>query len=73
MSDYEDEYLDDEDSGEWHEGECDHCFGETVDGPLGPVYCACQIGQGAERDEDCHCGPVPDEQIGMPCRRCDPA
>jgi hypothetical protein len=64
--------AEDEDDGEWREGECDHCFGEPVDGPLGTVVCACSIGQGAERDEDCHCGPVADERVGMPCRRCYP-
>ncbi len=50
------EFNEDQDSGEWREGECDHCYGETVNGPLGPIYCACAIGQGADPDE-CVCGP----------------
>lgn len=61
VNDYDDpdEYLDDyddEDAEEWQSGECDHCYGQTVNGPLGPLYCACQIGQGADED-DCVCGP----------------
>jgi hypothetical protein len=68
INDYDDpdEYLDedddfdpddcDRDAQEWREGECDHCYGETVNGPLGPIYCACAIGQGADQDE-CVCGP----------------
>ena len=58
VDDYDDPdaYLDEDDSDDWHEGECDHCYGETVDGPLGPIYCACAIGQGADED-DCVCGP----------------
>jgi hypothetical protein len=53
-----DEYKDGE---EWTEGECDRCFGgEPVVGPLGTLYCACEIGQGAA-PEDCLCGPDPDE------------
>lgn len=52
--DYLDEYEDD--AEEWREGECDRCYGETVDGPLGPIYCACAIGQGASED-GCVCGP----------------
>lgn len=52
----DDDYEDDEPDEEWQEGECDNCFGETVQGPLGPIYCACAIGQGAA-DEDCVCGP----------------
>lgn len=47
----------DEDSEEWSEGECDHCFGETVQTPFGLVYCACAIGQGAP-PESCVCGPA---------------
>ncbi|MFJ6386420.1 hypothetical protein ACIQJT_02305 [Streptomyces sp. NPDC091972] len=43
---------------EWKPGECDHCYGQTLDGPLGPIYCACAIGQGAGY-EDCRCGPPP--------------
>lgn len=49
----EDDYNDAED---WRQGGCDHCYGETVDGPLDPIYCACAIGQGASED-DCACGP----------------
>jgi hypothetical protein len=68
INDYDDpdEYLDEDDDfdpddcAQLHpgrlEGECDHCYGETVDGPFGPVYCACAIGQGADQDE-CVCGP----------------
>lgn len=54
----EDDYDEDE-SEDWQEGECDNCYGETVDGPLGPIYCACAIGQGAD-PEDCRCGPPAD-------------
>lgn len=55
--DYDDPdgYLD-EPGDDWRQGECDRCYGETVDGPLGPIYCACQIGQGASED-DCVCAP----------------
>ncbi|MEU1630859.1 hypothetical protein ABZ746_37575 [Streptomyces sp. NPDC020096] len=42
--------------GEWQPGECDNCFGEPVEGPLGTIYCACAIGQGAPEGE-CRCGP----------------
>ena len=59
---YDEQELEDEDyedAEEWSEGECDHCWGETVTGPLGPVYCACAIGQGAA-PEDCLCGPDED-------------
>lgn len=50
-----------EDSGEWQPGDCDRCSGGdengvTATGALGPLYCACRIGQGAA-DEDCVCGP----------------
>lgn len=45
-----------EDAEEWQPGECDHCYGQTVQGPLGPIHCACAIGEGAD-PEDCHCGP----------------
>lgn len=57
MTDYDNNelYDDSEDAQEWREGECDRCYGETVDGPLGPIYCACAIGQGASED-DCVCG-----------------
>lgn len=62
-----DDYEDDEDepgSEEWQPGECDNCSGGdengvTATGPLGPVYCACFIGQGADEDE-CRCGPPAD-------------
>lgn len=55
--DYEGDNVDvPDESDEWQWGECDHCCGETVDGPLGPVYCACAIGQGASA-ENCACGP----------------
>lgn len=76
MSDYGyDDHDEIEADDEWRPGECDHCFGGdedgvTATGPLGPIYCACVIGQGAERDEDCHCGPVAEELIGQPCGRC---
>lgn len=50
-------YVDyEDDSDDWRQGECDRCYGETVDGPLGPIHCACAIGQGASED-DCVCGP----------------
>jgi len=50
-----------EDAEEWRPGECDNCYGGdengvTATGPLGPLYCACFIGQGAD-EEDCRCGP----------------
>ncbi|MFJ6530869.1 hypothetical protein ACIQMZ_37185 [Streptomyces longwoodensis] len=58
------EYDDDdqEDAQEWREGQCDNCSGGdaagvTAEGPLGPLYCACKIGQGAEDPNDCTCGP----------------
>lgn len=61
-----DDYMDDEDDDtpdaeEWQPGECDNCYGGddngvTADGPLGPIYCACFIGQGADED-NCRCGP----------------
>ena len=75
MSDYEyDDYDESEADGEWQEGECDHCSGGdedavTATGPLGALYCACRIGQGAD-EEDCHCGPIDDDQVGQPCTRC---
>lgn len=63
VDDYDDpdDYLDEDDdyggSDDWRQGECDHCYGETVHGgPFGPIYCACAIGQGASED-DCVCGP----------------
>jgi len=52
----EDDYLDDEEDGEWQEGDCDNCAGFVPgpgDPPLTPA-CACKIGQGAA--EDCRCG-----------------
>ena len=53
-----------EDDGEWREGECDNCTGGdengvTATGPLGPLFCACFIGQGAD-EENCRCGPEED-------------
>jgi hypothetical protein len=63
MSDLNDDYDDyeDEESEEWQPGECDNCSGGdengiTATGPLGPLYCACAIGQGAGPG-DCVCGP----------------
>ncbi|MFI9327816.1 hypothetical protein ACIGZJ_09750 [Kitasatospora sp. NPDC052868] len=54
-----DEYGDDR-SEDWQPGECDHCTGGApVETPLGLLYCACRIGQGA-RPEDCACGPDED-------------
>lgn len=60
---YQDDDFDEEgDSAEeWQEGDCDNCDGGdengvTATGPLGPLYCACFIGQGADA-EDCRCGP----------------
>lgn len=58
-------YEDDDDTPdaqEWKpdQGECDNCSGGdangvTATGPLGPLYCACFIGQGAT-EEECVCG-----------------
>ncbi len=53
--------TDDQDDDEWQPGECDNCFGGdengvTATGPLGDVFCACAIGQGAAEGE-CRCGP----------------
>lgn len=54
------EFEDDEESEDWQPGECDHCFGgPPVEGPLGTLYCACEIGQGAP-PEACACGPEGD-------------
>lgn len=52
---------DQEDAEEWKPGECDNCSGGdangvTATGPLGALYCACKIGQGAPAEE-CQCGP----------------
>jgi hypothetical protein len=65
--DYVDDYDDDDRmteivDTEWQEGKCDHCPGGDADGvtatgPLGPLHCACKIGQGAANPEDCQCGP----------------
>lgn len=64
VDDEEPEYLDDEhdedddatvDDEEWQEGQCDNCTGGQVSTPLGALYCACAIGQGADA-EDCRCG-----------------
>ena len=59
--DYEGDNVDvpEDDCDDWQQGECDHCYGETVNGPLGPIHCACQIGQGADEDR-CVCGPPQD-------------
>ncbi|MFJ6617001.1 hypothetical protein ACIQOW_05375 [Kitasatospora sp. NPDC091335] len=52
--------YDEFDAADWAPGECDHCTGgEPVETPLGLIYCACQIGQGAA-PEDCLCGPEDD-------------
>lgn len=64
-SDLDDEYDEDDeyqDAGEWQPGECDTCGGRdvVVDGPLGPLYCACAIGEGAPLHE-CRCGTSTDE------------
>lgn len=58
---YDEDDILDEDDEEWQEGECDNCYGGdengvTATGPLGDVFCACKIGQGADV-EDCRCGP----------------
>lgn len=55
-------YDGDDDNGEWQPGECDMCSGRDVivDGPLGPLLCACAIGQGAPLNE-CICGTDDDE------------
>lgn len=62
-----DDDTEDEDE-EWRPGQCDNCSGGdangvTATGPLGPLYCACRIGQGAGL-EDCRCGPIEDETEG---------
>jgi hypothetical protein len=55
--DYEDEDDELDDDGEWQPGECDRCYGgPPVEGPLGTLYCACKIGQGAPLHK-CLCGP----------------
>lgn len=51
-----DDSLEDIEAEEWQEGTCDNCYGETVQGPLGPVHCACAIGRGAAAAA-CTCGP----------------
>lgn len=56
LYDEDDQDDDFEVAEEWSEGECDHCFGETVQTPFGPIHCACSIGQGAP-PESCVCGP----------------
>lgn len=60
-----DDYADDDqaEAEEWQPGECDNCSGGdangvTAVGPLGPLYCACRIGQGAEDATECRCGPL---------------
>lgn len=57
-------YKDVEDDGEWQPGQCDNCYGETVQGPLGPVHCACTIGQGAAT-ADCTCGPPDGDETAI--------
>ena len=62
----EDRAVQDDGDGEWREGQCDRCYGGdenavTATGPLGPLYCACKIGQGADL-ENCYCGPPPETQ-----------
>lgn len=63
--DYDEDEL--ADGGEeWQPGECDYCYGGdengvTAMGPLGPLYCACAIGQGAPPDE-CRCGPTSEDE-----------
>ena len=60
-NEYDYEY---EDSEEWRPGECDNCYGGdengvTATGPLGPLYCACFIGQGADPEDDATAGRRP--------------
>lgn len=60
-ADYDPDYPD---AQEWQQGQCDRCSGGdeqgvTATGPLGPLYCACHIGQGAD-PENCQCGPLED-------------
>jgi hypothetical protein len=64
--DFGDDTWGDEDdvSEDWQPGECDRCpggddRGVTATSPLGPLYCACRIGQGADPG-DCTCGPISD-------------
>jgi hypothetical protein len=64
MTEYVD-YADDFEDDEWEPGTCDMCFGGdengvTATGPLGNLYCACAIGQGAPKGE-CQCGPEDEE------------
>ena len=59
------DYEPEDDTEDWQPGQCDNCSGGdeegvTATGPLGNLYCACRIGQGAD-PEDCHCGPPNDE------------
>ncbi|MFF2616382.1 hypothetical protein [Kitasatospora sp. NPDC058046] len=45
-----------EDPENWVPGQCDHCSGgDPIETPIGTLYCACQIGQGAA-PENCACG-----------------
>jgi hypothetical protein len=61
--DDDEDYDDVPDAQEWQpdQGECDNCSGGDANGvtvpngPLGPLYCACKIGQGAT-EEECVCG-----------------
>ncbi|KJY38126.1 hypothetical protein [Streptomyces sp. NRRL S-495] len=52
--------YDPEDTEDWQPGECDCCTGgEPIETPIGLLYCACQVGQGAA-PENCACGPDKD-------------
>ncbi|MFD5436621.1 hypothetical protein ACFWJ4_31285 [Kitasatospora sp. NPDC127067] len=60
MCDHDYDEYDPEESEDWQPGECDHCTGgEPIESPLGLLYCACWIGQGAD-PENCVCGPDED-------------
>lgn len=61
MDYHDDDYDDYDDDQEWKPGECDNCSGGdengiTATGPLGALYCACKIGQGAQTPDLCRCG-----------------
>ncbi|MFF2074634.1 hypothetical protein ACFVXG_07745 [Kitasatospora sp. NPDC058162] len=56
----DDEDDPDEDGEDWQPGRCDRCTGgDPIETPIGLVYCACRIGQGAD-PENCACGPAED-------------
>ncbi|MFJ6773042.1 hypothetical protein ACIQOV_19135 [Kitasatospora sp. NPDC091257] len=56
LDDHDYDEYDPEDTEDWQPGECDCCtVGEPAETPLGFLYCACQIGQGAA-PENCACG-----------------